>query len=531
MVTTLAAGQIGGLALRLTLVLFVSVVVTTMFAALITGSTRDEVSEFYLGDRELSPLRNGLAMCGDYLSAATLLGSTGLVALTGYDGLLNLMGTVVAWMLVLLVIAEPLHNAGGFTLGDTLALRLPKGHRSVRIALAVCTLTITLLYLVAQLVGSVALLSQFVSVPGSTSRAMCVIIIGALVILFIAVGGMPGATFIQIVKAVMLVAVIAVTAILVLNHYNWNLNGLLGGVADWSGVGEIFLHPGLRYGQSTTSKLDFLSLEIAIALGLAALPHMVMRLLAPRRSRVVRHSALWATGLVGVVCLGCGVLGLGATGIVGRQNIMNLNASGNASVLLLAQSLGGAVLTAVISCLAFVTLLAVAAGLVLAAASSLAHDVYAEVIRKGQASERQELNVARSAAVVIGILGILVAIEAWGFNSATLAFLALALAASAILPTIVYGLFWRKFSAGGALLCLYGGLGCSVLLVLFSPVFSSTPESVFPSVDFAWFPLRNPGLVSVPAGFLFGWLGTLWRPEKSTESFEEFEYRTLVGVE
>jgi cation/acetate symporter len=529
--TTLAAESLGGHTLRLTVLLFVSVVVTTMFAAFIMAPTRDEISEFYLGDRGLSPLRNGLAMCGDYLSAATLLGSTGLVALTGYDGLLYLLGTVVAWMTVLLVIAEPLRNSGRFTFGDTLALRLPGAHRPVRIALAACTLTVTLLYLVAQLVGSVALLEQFVGIPGSAGRTMCVVAIGALVILFVAVGGMPGATFIQIVKAVMLVVGVAVTAIMVMTHYNWNVNGLLHGAATGSGAGKTFLHPGLRYGGSTTNKLDFFSLEIAIVLGLAALPHVMMRLLAPRRSRVVRRSVLWATGLVGFVCLAAGVLGLGAAGIVGRAAITHANASGNAAVLLLAQSVGGAALTAAISCLAFITLLAVAAGLTLAAASSFAHDVYAEVICKGRTTEKKELTVARSTALLIGVLGILLALVAWDFNTATLAFLAFAIAASAILPTIVYGLFWRRFSAGGALLSLYGGLACSVLLVVFSPVVSSTPESVFPSSDFAWFPLQNPGLVSVPAGFLLGWLGTVLSPEKSTESYDRFEVRSLVGVE
>ncbi|MBV9026757.1 MAG: cation acetate symporter [Streptomycetaceae bacterium] len=533
--TTIAASQIGGFPLQLTVLLFVPFAVITLFAALLTGSIGDEVGEFYLGDRELTPLRHGLAMCGDYLSAATLLGSTGLVALTGYDGILYLVGTVVAWLLVLLVIAQPLRNAGGFTFGDTLALRLPNGHRSVRIALAACTLTVSVLYLVAQLVGSVALLSQFVGVPGSLSRATCVIAIGTLVILFVAVGGMLGTTFIQVVKAVMLVVGVAVTAIMVMTHYHWNVNTLLGGAVHGSGLGNTFLHPGLRFGGSISNKLDFISLEIAIVLGLAALPHLMMRLLAPRRSSVLHRSLLWTIGLVGFVCLAAAVLGLGAVGIVGRDTITRTSPSGDAAVLLLAQSMGGAILTALITCLAFVTLLAVAAGLTLAAASSLAHDVYAEVVCKGQATAQKELAVARFAAFVIGALGILLALVAWSFNPATLAFLAFAIAASAILPTIVYSLFWRKFSATGALLSLYGGLSCSILLVVFSPVVSSTPGSIFPSADFAWFPLNNPGLVSVPAGFLLGWLGTVLGSSKDTETnaetYDQFEVRSLIGAD
>ncbi|MGP4052099.1 solute symporter family protein [Streptomyces sp. 2A115] len=529
---TLSEGLVGGFSLKLTFILFVSVVVVSMFSALITAPQGDEISEFYLGNRNMSPLRNGLAMCGDYLSAATLLGSTGLVALTGFDGLLYLVGTAVAWMMVLLLIAEPLRNSGKFTLGDTLALRLPRSQRSVRLALAACTLTVTVLYLVAQLVGSVALLTQFFGEPDSTTRTLAVVVIGTLVVLYVALGGMPGATFIQVVKAVMLIVGVAVTAVMVLNRYSWNVDDLLGGATSGSGIGQRFLEPGLRYGGSTTSKLDFFSLQIAIVLGLAALPHVMMRLLAPSVTRVLRRSVLWAMGLVAFVCLGAGVLGLGATAIVGRDAIAGIDAKGDASVLLLAQELGGAVLTALISCLAFVTLMAVAAGLTLAAASSLAHDLYGEVIRKGKARQREELTVARLAAVVIGVLGMLLALVSWGTNTATLAFLAFAIAASAILPTMVYSLFWRRFNARGALLSLYGGLVISVLLVVCSPVVSSGPTSFYPDADFAFFPLQNPGIVSVPAGFLLGWLGTvLTRRPEDTQTYETFKVRAVLGVD
>lgn len=526
-----SAGVIDKFTLRLTFVLFVSVVVVTLFAALLTAPQRDEISEFYLGNRNMSPLRNGLAMCGDYLSAATLLGSTGLVALTGYDGLLYLGGTTVAWILVLLVIAEPLRNSGRFTLGDTLALRLPHHQRPVRLALAVTTLVVTTLYLVAQLVGSVALLTQFVGEPSGTTRTLCVVAIGTVVVVYASLGGMPGATFIQVVKAVMLVSGVAITAFMVLHHYHWNVDALLAAAADNSGVGGRFLESGLRYGGGTTSKLDFFSLQLAIVLGLAALPHVVMRLLAPRTGRVLRASVVWAMGLVGFVCLAAGVLGLGATAVVGRDAIARIDPKGDAAVLLLAQSLGGGVLTALISSLAFVTLLAVAAGLTLAAASSLAHDLYGQVIRKGRATQAEELGVARLSGVVVGVLGMLLALVSSEISTATLAFLAFAIAASAILPVLVYGLFWRRFTGRGALLSLYGGLVCSVLLVVFSPVVSSTPASLYPDVDFAWFPLQNPGIVSIPAGFLLGWLGSVLSRHQDSAHYADFEVRTLVGTD
>ncbi|WP_286259817.1 solute symporter family protein [Streptomyces graminofaciens] len=528
---TTAASVTDALSLRLTFVLFLSVVVVTLFTALLTAPQRDEISEFYLGNRDMSPLRNGLAMCGDYLSAATLLGSTGLVALTGYDGLLYLCGTVVAWMMVLLLVAEPLRNSGKFTLGDTLARRLPVGQRSVRLALAICTLTVCTLYLVSQLVGSIALLTQFVGEPSPSTRTMIVVIIGSVVTIYAAIGGMPGATFVQVIKAVMLVAGVTVVAVMVLHRFNWNFDGLLSSASAGSGLGDAFLQPGLRYGAGPIRKLDFFSLQLAIVLGLAALPHVMMRLLAPRRTHVLRASVVWAVGLVGFVCLMAGVLGLGATAVVGRETISDIDHKGDAAVLLLAHELGGEILTAIVSALAFITLLAVAAGLTLAAASSLAHDLYGEVIRKGKAKETEELGVARLAAVVMGVLGMMLALLAWGTNTATLAFLAFAIAASAILPTIVYSLFWRRFTARGALLSLYGGLLSSVLLVVFSPVVSSTPDSMYPGSDFAWFPLQNPGIVSIPFGFLLGWLGSLRAPAQEASVYDDFEVRALVGAD
>lgn len=257
----------------------------------------------------------------------------------------------------------------------------------------------------------------------------------------------------------------------------------------------------------------------------------MMRMFAPRRTRVLRASVVWAVGLVGFVCLMAGVLGLGATAVVGRDTISDIDHKGDAAVLLLAKELGGEVLTAIVSALAFVTLLAVAAGLMLAAASSVAHDLFGEVLRKGKAKETQELGVARIAAVILGVLSMMFALLAWGTNTATLAFLAFAIAASAILPTIVYSLFWRGFTARGALLSLYGGLVTSVLLVLFSPVVSSTPDSVYPNADFAWFPLQNPGIVSIPAGFLLGWLGSCLGPRQEETAYEDFEVRALVGAD
>ncbi|WP_369226767.1 cation acetate symporter [Streptomyces sp. R39] len=516
----------------LPLVLFLVFLVVTMFTAIINSPHRDEVNEFYLGSRTLSPLRYGMAMCGDYLSAATLLGSTGLVCLTGYDGLLYLVGTAIGWIMVLLLIAEPLRNTGLFTLGDTVALRMRDRQRPVRLAIGVCALVVSVLYLVAQLSASVALLTQFTGMPGGAVRALCVIIIGCLVVFYVAVGGMPSTTFIQVAKTALLVVVTVVAVLLVLRRFSWSGDDLLGAAAANSGHGDAYLRPGLRFGVSTTSKLDFLSLALSMALGVGGLPHIVMRLLSPGSARQLRTAVLWTVGLVGAVCLALGILGLGAAAVVGTDTVRAADSTGNSAVLLLAQSVGGTLLVAAFSCLVFATILSVAAGVTLAAATALAHDVFAHGIRKGRVEDRQEVAVARLSAGAVGALGIFIALLAWDWNAASLAFLAFAIAASSLVPTIVYTLFWPRFNAGGALLGLYGGLGCSVLLVAFSPLVSSTPTSLLPSADFAWFPLQNPGIVAIPVGFLLGWLGTVLSPRTAdVATYHEFEERCLASAE
>ncbi|WP_324784596.1 cation acetate symporter [Streptomyces sp. H51] len=530
--TAYAAGAMSLSQLRLPLVLFLVFLAVTMFTAIITSPHRDELGEFYLGSRRLSPLRHGMAMCGDYISAATLLGSTGLVCLTGYDGLLYLVGTAIGWIMVLLLIAEPLRNTGLFTLGDTVALRMRDAQRPVRLAVGICALVVSILYLVAQLVASVALLAQFTGMPGSAARALCVTTVGCLVVFYVAVGGMPGTTFIQIAKTVLLVVVVAVAVVLVLTRFTWSGDDLLGAAAANSGHGDAYLRPGLRFGASTVSKLDFFSLALSMALGVGGLPHIVMRLLSPAGTRQLRTAVLWTVGLVGAVCLAVGVLGLGTAAIVGTDNVRAGDPTGNSAVLLLAQSVGGTLLMAAFSCLVFATILSVAAGVTLAAASALAHDVYAHVLRRGRVRDRQEVAVARVSVGAVGVLGILIALLAWDWNAASLAFLAFAIAASSVVPTILYTLFWSRFTARGALFALYGGLGCSLLLVVFSPLVSSAPTSLLPSADFAWFPLQNPGIVSVPAGFLLGWLGTVTSSRTADHAaYQEFEERCLTGVE
>jgi cation/acetate symporter len=332
--------------------------------------------------------------------------------------------------------------------------------------------------------------------------------------------------------------------VLVLAKFDFNISDLLGTAASNSGHGQAFLEPGLKYGATLTSKLDFLSLAIALVLGTAGLPHILIRFYTVPTSRDARKSVLWAIGLIGTFYLFTLVLGFGAAALLDTSK---LDASGNLASPKLAEavgggagSTGGAILLALIAAVAFATILAVVAGLTLTSSASVAHDIYNSVIKKGQATEQQEIRMTRIAAGVIGGISILLAIPAQSLNIAFLVALAFAVAASANLPAIVYNMFWRRFNTRGAVWSIYGGLGSALLLVFFSPVMSGKGTdpvtgknlSLLPtSIDISWFPLENPGLVSIPLGFFFGWLGTVTSREPAAEErYTELEVRALTGA-
>jgi cation/acetate symporter len=327
--------------------------------------------------------------------------------------------------------------------------------------------------------------------------------------------------------------------VLVLAKFGFNISDLLGAAAQHTGKGEAFLNPGLKYGVSLTSKIDFLSLGIALVLGTAGLPHILIRFYTVPTARDARKSVLWAIGLIGAFYLMTLVLGFGAAALVdtGEDSEVFLSGGNLASPLLAeavgggAGSTGGAVLLALISAVAFATILAVVAGLTLTSASSVAHDIYANVVKKGTASEHDEIRTARIAAFVIGGISIALAIPAQKLNIAFLVALAFAVAASANLPSIIYNLFWRRFNTRGATWSIYGGLVSCVVLVFFSPVVSGSETALFVNHDFAWFPLSNPGIISIPLGFLFGYLGAVTSREPEAEAaYDELEVRALTGA-
>lgn len=546
----------------LTFALFAVFVAVTLGITFWARATTSGADDYYAGGRGLSGLQNGFALAGDYMSAASFLGIAGMIALFGQDGFLYSLGFFVGWLPVLLLVGL-IRNAGRFTMGDVLAHRMRQP--PVRIAAAVSTMTVTVFYLLAQMVGAGALISLLLGItPGGTflgvsadaAENVTIIAVGVLMIFYVAFGGMKATTWVQIVKAVLLVVGAVVMGVLVLAHFGFDLSSLLAAAADPGTDPADFRQPGTEHIHGAGGvphqdelyhQIDFISLALALVLGTVALPHIVARFFTVPDANTARRSVNWAIGLVGVFYLTTLALGLGASALVGRSEIVAQDPGGNTAVLQLARvlgdSLGGAIgadiALAVVGAISFATILAVVAGLVMAASSSLAHDVFGHVLMLGRPRESQEVAIARLAAFLVGTFAIFLAVFAKNINVAFLVGLAFAVAASANLPALVLSLLWSRFNTTGAVWGVYGGLAGSLVLVVLSPVTSGKIEPVtgrslalFPAgVDFHVFPLENPGLVSIPFGFLCAIVGTLLGKEKSgPDRFAELSVRSLTGV-
>lgn len=510
------------------IVFAVFVMLTLLLSLIGTNAEGNDLSDFYVGSRRLRSAVNGIALFGGYMSAASMLGNPGMISLSGYDGIAYTLAPAIALVVVLILVAEPYHSTSRFTIGDSLARRLRP--RPVHLAAGVTTLVISLLYLTAQLVGVGALAAPVLGFDTVIAQRTIVACLGLLMILFVVLGGMRATTLLQVVKAVLFLATGVLLSVGVLWRFGWNPAEVLRSAVGHSGLGEAFLRPGVKYGDAT-SKVDLLSLQLAFVLGAAGLPHVLMRIATVSSGRRARRSVQW-TGLLNLFfCLLAMLTGLGATALIGRDNITADAASGNTAVLLLTEYLGGSVLLTVVACVAFATILAVVAGITLTAACALAHDIYGQVIMRGRASEESELLVARLAVGLIGVAAIVLSMFAQHLSISFLVGLAFAIAASAVLPAVLYNLWWRRFTTRGAVWSMYGGLATAVLLVALSPAVSGDPAALLPDADFAVFPLHNPGLVSVPVGFLLGWLGSVGdRREPGGADFTEMETRVLAGV-
>ncbi len=531
-----AATTVGSPALNIGI--FAAFVLFTLVIVIRVASGKKTAEQYYTAAGAFNGRQNGIAIAGDYLSAASFLGIAGAIALQGYDGFLYSIGFLVAWLVALLLVAELLRNTGRFTMADVLSYRLKQ--RPVRIATAMSVIAVSFFYLLAQMAGAGGLVSLLLGVSGEAAQNGVIAIVGIIMIAYVLIGGMKGTTWVQIIKALLLIAGTAVMTVWVLGKYGFNISSLFQAAADNSPkAGEKLFEPGLKYGKNLTTKIDFISLSMALVLGTAGLPHVLQRFYTVPTGKQARKSVEWAIWLIGGFYLLTLVVGYGAAALVGPTKINAAPGKANSAAPLLAYELGGSVLLGIISGVAFATILAVVAGLTITTSATFAHDLYKEVFKRGESTGDQEVRVARIAAVVIGAVAILGGIFAKNQNIAFLVALAFAVAASANLPTILYSLFWKGFNTRGALFSIYGGLVSSIVLIAFSPVVSGkapvAPATVSasmitdPSIDFHWFPLDNPGLVSIPLAFFLGWLGSVTSKEHNARKYAEMEVRSLTG--
>ncbi|KLI04035.1 MULTISPECIES: solute symporter family protein [Mycolicibacterium] len=533
-VTTLAAETVGNPAANIGI--FSLFVVVTMIVVIKASKRNATADEFFTGGRGFSGPQNGIAIAGDYLSAASFLGIAGAIAVYGYDGFLYSIGFLVAWLVALLLVAELLRNTGKFTMADVLSFRLKQ--RPVRLAAAISTLTVSLFYLLAQMAGAGGLVALLLDVNSRAGQSIVIAVVGVLMIVYVLVGGMKGTTWVQIIKAVLLIAGAALMTVMVLSKFGLNFSEILGSAqsaiseATTQGVSSRdVLAPGAQYGGSLTSQINFISLALALVLGTAGLPHVLMRFYTVPTAKEARRSVVWAIALIGAFYLFTLVLGYGAAALVGPDRILGAAGGVNSAAPLLAFELGGVILLGVISAVAFATILAVVAGLTITASASFAHDIYASVLKSHKVTEDEQVRVSRITAVVLGVFAIGLGILANGQNVAFLVALAFAVAAAANLPTILYSLYWRRFNTRGALWSMYGGLISTIVLIVFSPAVSGSKTAMIPGADFDFFPLANPGIVSIPLAFALGIIGTLTSPDTGdAERNAEMEVRSLTGV-
>jgi cation/acetate symporter len=604
----LASGAVANDYKWLTFLVFSSIIAATMVITWWASKRVKSTADFYAANNSISGLQNGWAIAGDYLSAASFLGIAGLISLYGYDGFMYSVGFLMGYIAVLLVIAEPCRNIGKYTLGDILAFR--NNPKRARMIAALSTITVSIFYLTAQMVGGGVLVKTLIGIDYEIS----VIAVGTLMLAYVVFGGMVATTYVQIVKAILLVIASLVLVTLVWLPYGFSLPAFLQAVVDDAKIqaqvakllgdvasnmnaqelGQRFLEPGLFL----KDPIDQISLGMALVFGTAGLPHILMRFFTVPNAQAARKSVVWAMVIIGGFYVLTLFLGFGAAMHVGPDVIGSIDKGGNMAAPLLAQYLGGGensllgnFMLAFVAAVAFATIVAVVAGLVLASASAIAHDLYVNVMKDGKAPQQQQMKAARIASVGVGIVAILIGILAKGQNVAHLVGMAFAVAASSNLPAIFLTLYWKKCNTTGVVMGMLIGAGSAILLVLVSPnmtyplkvlsdanaVMQSAPQKIAEQRDLLMrirsqeavaniekeiatlekqvkkaeedtakyqgqttslmglekplFPLKNPGIISIPLGFLMVILFSLFTRDKRAEDlWEELYVRQNTGL-
>ncbi|MFF2527384.1 cation acetate symporter [Brevibacillus sp. NPDC058079] len=497
--------------------LFLGIVLLTLVITFYASKKTNTTSEFYTAGGGLTGWQNGLAIAGDYMSAASFLGIAGMIALSGFDGFFYSIGFLVAYLVVLYLVAEPLRNLGKYTMADMIAARFD--NKKVRGVAALNSIAISIFYMIAQLVGAGALIKLLLGLDYTTS----VLIVGALMTIYVVFGGMTATSWVQIVKAVLLMIGTFIISMMVFAKFDFNLLKMFEQMKTVTPLGEQFLNPGNKFKVG----LDTISLNLALVLGTAGLPHILIRFFTVKDATTARKSVVYATWIIGAFYVMTIFLGFGAAAFVGAGN---MDPAGNMGAPLLAQALGGNFLFAFVSAVAFATILAVVAGLVLTAASAFAHDFYGHVLRQGKATEKEQMKMAKWASVGVSIVSILLALFAQNLNVAFLVALAFAVAASANLPVILFTIFWKRFNTAGAISGMLVGLFSSLILVALSPNVWNPVAGKAILVGEALFPLPNPGIVSIPLGFLAAWIGTLLSSSRDDKKYDEILVKANTGM-
>ncbi|MEW6447328.1 MAG: sodium/solute symporter [Bacillota bacterium] len=483
----------------------------TYWAARRTRTT----TEYYAAARSITAFQNGLALAGDYMSAASFLGIAGLVALSGFDGMIYATGWLVGWPVLLFLVAEPLRNLGKFTFADVVAYRLRQ--RPIRIAAAIGSILTVLFYTIAQMVGA----GNLIKLMFGLSYETAVIIVGVVMLIYVLFGGMIATTWVQIIKACLLLGGVTLLMILTMAQFDFS-PGVL-----YSKVASTYSQASLEPGKLITDPLDAISLGLALMFGLLGLPHILMRFYTVPDAKEARKSVGWATGFIGYFYCIIPLVGFGASVLVGRELIASVDKGGNMAALLLSELLAGTPFLGFVAAVAFATILAVVAGLTLAGASALSHDIYVNVVKGGHATEWEQVKVARIATVIVGLLAIILGIVFKGQNVAFMVGLAFAVACSANFPALLLSITWKKLTTAGATASIVVGAVLATVLIILSP---TVWVDVFKN-QAAVFPLKNPAIVSMTASFVTAFVVSLVSREKEAEQkFGDQRTRTYLAL-
>ena len=512
------------------MIMFFAFIIGTMGITKWAASKTKSASDFYTAGGGITGFQNGLAIAGDYMSAASFLGISGMIYLNGFDGIIYAIGFLVGWPIILFLMAEKLRNLGKFNFTDIAAYRLDE--RRIRILAACGSLTVVTFYLIAQMVGAGKLIEVLFHIP----YHYAVVIVGALMIIYVTFGGMLATTWVQIIKAVLLLGGVTIMALLVLatTGINFSFANLAETAVNLHAKKDAILAPG----SFVSDPIASISLGLALMLGTAGLPHILMRFFTVGNAKEARKSVVYATGFIGYFYLLIAVVGLGGIVYLMDPNVNSayLDAAGkliggnNMAAVHLAQATGGSIFLGFISAVAFATILAVVAGLALAASNSIAHDLYAIVIRKGQATDAEEMKVSKRTVIVIGIVAVLLGFAFENQNIAFMVGLAFAVAASANFPILILSIYWSKLTTRGAFIGGFIGLLTAVILVVLS---KTVWVDIFGFKD-AIFPWTHPALFSVSAAFIAIWFFSITdssaRAEEDKSGFEAQKIRGETGI-